>query len=81
MAHGGSVIAFIEDPDGYKIELVEAGQQWSHPTTARQGSGTRGRWATGSSQVVLSICEKWYFTPYHFDAQIGPSFDHFLGFA
>lgn len=23
MAHGGSVIAFVEDPDGYKIELVE----------------------------------------------------------
>jgi lactoylglutathione lyase len=23
MAHGGSVIAFIEDPDGYKIELIE----------------------------------------------------------
>ena len=23
MAHGGSVIAFIEDPDGYKIELVD----------------------------------------------------------
>jgi len=23
MKHGGSVIAFIEDPDGYKIELVE----------------------------------------------------------
>jgi lactoylglutathione lyase len=23
MAHGGSVIAFIEDPDGYKIELVQ----------------------------------------------------------
>jgi lactoylglutathione lyase len=22
MAHGGSVIAFVEDPDGYKIELV-----------------------------------------------------------
>jgi lactoylglutathione lyase len=22
MAHGGSVIAFIEDPDGYRIELV-----------------------------------------------------------
>ena len=21
--HGGSVIAFVEDPDGYKIELVE----------------------------------------------------------
>ena len=23
MAHGGSVIAFIDDPDGYKIELIE----------------------------------------------------------
>ena len=23
MIHGGSVIAFIEDPDGYKIELIE----------------------------------------------------------
>ena len=25
MAHGCSVIAFIEDPDGYRIELVERG--------------------------------------------------------
>ena len=23
MKHGGSVIAFIEDPDGYKIELIQ----------------------------------------------------------
>jgi len=23
MKHGGTVIAFIEDPDGYKIELIE----------------------------------------------------------
>ena len=23
MAHGGSIIAFIEDPDGYRIELVQ----------------------------------------------------------
>ena len=23
MKHGGSVMAFIEDPDGYKIELIE----------------------------------------------------------
>ena len=23
MKHGGSVIAFVEDPDGYKIELIE----------------------------------------------------------
>jgi len=26
MKHGGSVIAFIEDPDGYKIELIETGK-------------------------------------------------------
>ncbi|MBV9827252.1 MAG: lactoylglutathione lyase [Alphaproteobacteria bacterium] len=25
MAHGGTIIAFIEDPDGYKIELVQRG--------------------------------------------------------
>jgi lactoylglutathione lyase len=25
MKHGGSVIAFIEDPDGYKIEVLERG--------------------------------------------------------
>jgi len=25
MAHGGSVIAFIEDPDNYRIELVQRG--------------------------------------------------------
>ncbi len=25
MKHGGSVIAFIEDPDGYKIELIARG--------------------------------------------------------
>jgi hypothetical protein len=23
MAHGGTHIAFIEDPDGYKIELID----------------------------------------------------------
>ena len=23
MKHGGGVIAFVEDPDGYKIELIE----------------------------------------------------------
>jgi len=25
MAHGGAVIAFVEDPNGYRIELVEMG--------------------------------------------------------
>ncbi len=27
MKHGGSVIAFVEDPDGYKIELIQAGSR------------------------------------------------------
>lgn len=27
MKHGTTVIAFIEDPDGYKIELIEKGTQ------------------------------------------------------
>ena len=27
MKHGGSVIAFIEDPDGYKIELIQTGSR------------------------------------------------------
>lgn len=25
MQHGSTVIAFVEDPDGYKIELIQAG--------------------------------------------------------
>jgi lactoylglutathione lyase len=25
MQHGSTVIAFIEDPDGYKVELIQAG--------------------------------------------------------
>ena len=28
MKHGTTVIAFIEDPDGYKIELIETGKGW-----------------------------------------------------
>ena len=27
MAHGTTVIAFVEDPDGYKVELIEKGTQ------------------------------------------------------
>lgn len=27
MMHGTTVIAFIEDPDGYKVELIETGTQ------------------------------------------------------
>lgn len=38
MKHGSTVIAFVEDPDGYKIELIQLGTQGSAqpqpPTTA-----------------------------------------------
>ncbi len=27
MKHGSTVIAFVEDPDGYKIELIQSGTQ------------------------------------------------------
>ena len=27
MKHGGTVIAFVQDPDGYKIELIEEGSR------------------------------------------------------
>ena len=29
MKHGSTVIAFVEDPDGYKIELIQLGTQGS----------------------------------------------------
>ncbi|BAZ44711.1 lactoylglutathione lyase [Chondrocystis sp. NIES-4102] len=34
MKHGTTVIAFIEDPDGYKIELIQLGIQGSAPKEA-----------------------------------------------
>ena len=27
MKHGSTVIAFVEDPDGYKIEFIQRGTQ------------------------------------------------------
>jgi lactoylglutathione lyase len=30
MKHGSTVIAFVEDPDGYKIELIQRGTQGAH---------------------------------------------------
>lgn len=30
MKHGNTVIAFVEDPDGYKIELIQLGTQGSN---------------------------------------------------
>ncbi len=37
MKHGSTVIAFVEDPNGYKIELIQLGTQDSgkHQETAR----------------------------------------------
>src|SRR5262245_22948985 len=34
MKHGTTVIAFIEDPNGYRIELIEQKQAAGAPTTA-----------------------------------------------
>ncbi len=35
MKHGSTVIAFVEDPDGYKVELIQLGTQAS---TSKQES-------------------------------------------
>lgn len=39
MKHGSTVIAFVEDPDGYRIELIDLTSklqaQSSHPSTAQ----------------------------------------------
>ncbi len=37
MKHGSTVIAFVEDPDGYKIELIQMGTQgWAQDTATAQ---------------------------------------------
>jgi lactoylglutathione lyase len=33
MKHGSTVIAFVEDPDGYKIELIQTGTQGQTPAS------------------------------------------------
>lgn len=33
MKHGSTVIAFVEDPDGYKIELIQTGTQGQPPAS------------------------------------------------
>jgi len=38
MKHGSTVIAFVEDPDGYKVELIQLGTQGS--AQAQQPSAT-----------------------------------------
>ena len=36
MKHGSTVIAFVEDPDGYKIELIQLGTQGSANQSTEQ---------------------------------------------
>jgi lactoylglutathione lyase len=36
MKHGSTVIAFVEDPNGYKVELIQLGTQGT--TASEQGS-------------------------------------------
>ena len=36
MKHGSTVIAFVEDPDGYKIELIQLGTQGSANKSSEQ---------------------------------------------
>jgi len=38
MKHGSTVIAFVEDPDGYKVELIQLGTQGS-PEAQKQAAG------------------------------------------
>lgn len=35
MKHGSTVIAFVEDPNGYKVELIQLGTQGSKQPTAQ----------------------------------------------
>lgn len=42
MKHGSTVIAFVEDPDGYKVELIQLGTQGS----AENNSETQPEMAT-----------------------------------
>ncbi|MCG9886099.1 MAG: lactoylglutathione lyase [Cyanobacteria bacterium] len=39
MKHGSTVIAFVEDPDGYKIELIQLGTQGSAQQRAAAAAG------------------------------------------
>ncbi|HEY9619761.1 MAG TPA: VOC family protein [Crinalium sp.] len=34
MKHGSTVIAFVEDPSGYKVELIQLGSQGSESAKA-----------------------------------------------
>ncbi len=36
MKHGSTVIAFVEDPDGYKVELIQLGTQGTNQVDSAQ---------------------------------------------
>ncbi len=38
MKHGSTVIAFVEDPDGYKVELIQLGTQGTQAASAQMVS-------------------------------------------
>jgi lactoylglutathione lyase len=38
MKHGSTVIAFVEDPDGYKVELIQLGTQGSAQEKASEAA-------------------------------------------
>ncbi|NES95299.1 MAG: lactoylglutathione lyase [Desertifilum sp. SIO1I2] len=38
MKHGSTVIAFVEDPDGYKVELIQLGTQGSANQTSEKNA-------------------------------------------
>ena len=39
MKHGSTVIAFVEDPNGYKVELIQLGTQGSTQATEQAATG------------------------------------------
>lgn len=50
MKHGSTVIAFIEDPNGYKIELIQLGTQGS----AKKTQDAHPEVATSSSRRLMT---------------------------
>ena len=42
MKHGSTVIAFVEDPNGYKVELIQLGTQGSKAEKHEQEPVTAG---------------------------------------
>ena len=56
MKHGSTVIAFVEDPNGYKVELIQLGTQDSKSETA--GISTCNRYPSNPLRDNKSITSK-----------------------